>query len=139
MEFILKGEKAVRGKAAGEAVVCKDNVCFVGSIDKETGLFNEKGHGFSGKYMKGKVMVYPTGKGSTGGSYSLYAACMNGAGPCAIINNELEMITAAGAILAKLPVVHHIQGCDPTDVIKDGDWVEVDADNGIIKVTRNEE
>ena len=55
MEFILKGEKAVRGKAAGEAVVCKDNVCFVGSIDKETGLFNEKGHGFSGKYMKRSI------------------------------------------------------------------------------------
>lgn len=138
MEMVLKGKKAVRGKAAGEAIVCKDNVCFVGSIDKQTGLFNEKGHGFSGKNIKGKVMVYPTGKGSTGGSYSLYAACMNGVGPAAIINDEIEMITAAGAILAELPVVHHIEGADPTDVIRDGDWVEVDADNGIVKVTRKD-
>lgn len=134
-ELILKGHRCVKGKASGEAMVCDESFCFVGGIDIRTGDVTEKDHAFYGQNIAGKVMVYPTGKGSTGGSYCLYAAAENNVGPAAIINTEIEQITAIGAIIADVPVVDHVEP-DPLKTIKNGDFVEVDADNGTIRVVR---
>jgi predicted aconitase with swiveling domain len=41
-------------------------------VDSETALVVEKGHELEGMSISGKVLVFPTGKGSTLGSYKLY-------------------------------------------------------------------
>ncbi|MGI6084781.1 MAG: aconitase X swivel domain-containing protein [Acetivibrionales bacterium] len=134
-EIILKGHKCVKGKASGIAMVCDEAVCFVGGIDIKTGDFVEKDHPFFGENIKGRVMVYPTGKGSTGGAYCLYAAATNNVGPAAIINRQIEQVTAVGAIIADVPVVDRVDP-DPIETIRTGDFVEVDADNATIRVIR---
>jgi len=134
-EIVLKGHKCVKGKASGPAMVCDEAVCFVGGINIETGEFTEKDHPFYGENIKGKVMIYPTGKGSTGGAYCLYAAATRGVGPAAIVNTQIEQVTAVGAIIGDIPVVDHVEP-DPLKTIQNGDFVEVDADNGIVKVIR---
>ena len=134
-EITLKGRTVVKGKAAGEALVCNEAICYVGGVNLKTGDFTEKGHAFFGKNVKGKVLVYPTGKGSTGGAYSLYAVVTNGAGPAAIINRQIEQVTAVGAVISEIPVMDQVEP-DPIETIKTGDHVEVDATNGIVKVTR---
>jgi predicted aconitase with swiveling domain len=135
METILKGRTVVKGKASGEALVTDRTISFVGGIDTETGEFIEHEHPLFRENIKGKILVYPTGKGSTGGAYILYEATSNNAGPAAIINKKIEQVTAVGAILAEIPTVDQVEP-DPVMTIHTGDFVEVDATAGVIKITR---
>ena len=137
MEFTLKGHRVVKGTGSGEALVCGEAICFVGGINIETGDFTEKDHALYGTNISGKVLVYPTGKGSTGGAYCLYAAATNGVGPSAIINRRIEQVTAVGAVISEIPVVDQVEP-DPIENIKTGDFVEVDATNGWIRVVRKD-
>ncbi|MDR1508479.1 MAG: DUF126 domain-containing protein [Synergistaceae bacterium] len=135
METILKGRTVVKGKSSGEAIVTDKTISFVGGIDTLTGEFIEHGHPLFRQNVKGKVLVYPTGKGSTGGSYILYEAASNGVAPAAIINRKIEQVTAVGAILAEIPTLDQVEP-DPVEIIRTGDFVEVDATASTIKITR---
>jgi len=126
----LQGRKVANGKAAGEAMVSSDGISFYGGVEPETGKVVEKGHPLEGKSVTGKVLVFPTGKGSTVGSYVLYDMKKRGTAPAAIINREIETIIAVGAIISEIPCVDKIE----IDRIKDGAKVEVDADSGTVKL-----
>ncbi|HTX44492.1 MAG TPA: DUF126 domain-containing protein, partial [Methanocella sp.] len=67
MPMILKGRTVSRGKASGPALVSKDAISFLGGVDPKTGIVIEKGHALYGKNVKGAVLVFPSGKGSTVG------------------------------------------------------------------------
>jgi len=134
MEKKLHGRKVVGGKARGPALVTSEPICFLGGVDVNTGMITEVGHPLKGKCIAGKVLVFPTGKGSTGGSYLIFEAASNGVGPCAMINRNVEQVTAIGCIIAEIPMVDKLDS-DPVAAIKDGDMVEVDADNGVVKVS----
>ena len=69
--LILKGHKVIGGYVEGEALVTKEPISFMGSINPKTGIVIEKGHDIEGQCLKGKILVFPTSKGSTGGSYML--------------------------------------------------------------------
>ncbi|MFP3042542.1 DUF126 domain-containing protein [Treponema primitia] len=137
MKFEIKGRQVVRGKASGKALVTDEPICYLGGVDVKTGIITEVGHPLYGKSIAGKVLVFPTGKGSTGGSYLIYEAASNGVGPCAMINRKIEQVTAVGCIIAEIPVLDRLEQ-DPISTIKDDDFVEVDADNGVITITRGE-
>jgi predicted aconitase with swiveling domain len=130
---IIKGRKVVGGKAKGEALVTIEPICFLGGIDVKTGKVTEVGHPLYGKSIAGKILVFPTGKGSTGGSYLIYEAVSNGVGPLAMINSEVEQVTAIGCIMAEIPLVDRLE-LDPMTLINDGDMVEVDGDKGTITI-----
>jgi hypothetical protein len=136
MEKILHGRKVVGGKAKGPALVTSEPICFLGGVDVKTGTITEVGHPLKGKCIAGKVLVFPTGKGSTGGSYLIYEAVSNGVGPCAMINRAVEQVTAIGCIIAEIPMLDNMDQ-DPITAIKDGDIVEVDAGEGVVKVISN--
>jgi hypothetical protein len=133
MEQVLRGRKVVGGKAKGPALVTSEPICFLGGVDVTTGIITEVGHPLKGKCIAGKVLVFPTGKGSTGGSYLIYEAASNGVGPCAMINRAVEQVTAIGCIIAEIPMVDKMDP-DPITTIRDGDIVEVDAEAGVVKV-----
>jgi predicted aconitase with swiveling domain len=126
----LHGRKVANGKASGEAMVSADGISFYGGVEPETGKVVEKGHPLEGKSVTDKVLVFPTGKGSTVGSYVLYDMKKRGTAPAAIINKEIETIIAVGAIISEIPCVDKIA----IDNIKDGAKVEVDADSGTVKL-----
>jgi predicted aconitase with swiveling domain len=131
MAGVFKGRKVVGGKARGEALVSKEPICFLGGIDVKTGRVTEVGHPLEGKNIAGKVLVFPTGKGSTGGSYLIFESVENGVGPCAMVNRAVEQVTAIGCIIAEIPMMDRVVP-DPIELIKDGDLLEVDADAGTI-------
>lgn len=133
--LILKGRKIVTGKAKGEAVVTKEAISFNGGVDNMTGIVTEPGHELEGVNIAGKVLVFLTGKGSTGGSYKIYDMVSRGTSPVAYIQVKPEPITTVGAIMGEIPVVAGLDQ-DPTLVIKTGDFVEIDADAGLVTVTR---
>ncbi|MBE9470818.1 MAG: DUF126 domain-containing protein [Chloroflexi bacterium] len=109
------------GHAEGEALVSPEPIGFLGGVDPDTGVVVEPGHPLEGQCVAGRVLVCPTGKGSTVGSYTLYRLARNGLAPAAIINAEADPVVAVGAIIAEIPMV------DQVDVsrIRTGDWVQV--------------
>ena len=126
----MKGRTIYPGKTEGEALVSKTPIGFYGGIDAKTGIVIEKGHELEGKSVTNKILVFPNGKGSTVGSYVIYALKKNGVAPKAIINRETETIVATGVILAGIPCVDKIN----IDEIKNGDRLVVDAGKGVVEV-----
>jgi len=104
----LSGRVIYRGRAEGKALVSTQPISFYGGIDPATGKVIERGHELLGESVKGRVLVFPYGKGSTVGSYILYRLRKEGAAPSAIINEECETIVAVGAIISEIPCVDKI-------------------------------
>jgi hypothetical protein len=121
MGMKIEGRIIKYGDVEGEAIVSSEPIGFLGGIDPETGIIIEKGHPLEGKNIKGKVLVFPTGKGSTVGSYVLYRMKKNNVAPLAIINEECEPIVAVGAIISDIPCVDKIE----INKIKTGDKVRI--------------
>jgi predicted aconitase with swiveling domain len=118
----LKGRIIYKGTADGEALTTTQPISFYGGVDPNTGEVIEKGHELQGKTVTGKVLVFPNGKGSTVGSYTLYRMKKNGTAPAAIVNKDCETIVAVGAIISEIPCVDHV---DITK-IKTGNWVRIE-------------
>ena len=126
----LTGRKIFQGKISGEALVTKDSISFYGGVDPENGLVVEKGHELEGKSINGKILVFPSGKGSTVGSYVIYQMAKTGKGPKALILNDCEAIVAVGAIISELPCVDKID----VSKIETGMQVEVDGESGTVEI-----
>lgn len=130
----FKGRKIYQGKTQGEALVTTMGISFFGGVDPETGVVVEKDHQLEGQSISGKVLVFPTGKGSTVGSYTLYRMKHAGKAPLAIVNVECETITAVGCIISEIPCVDQIE----LEQIKTGDKILVDGDEGIVEILAHE-
>jgi predicted aconitase with swiveling domain len=128
----MEGRSISRGVASGKALVLASNLSFLGGVDPTTGRVKDRETGAYNRTVRNRVLVFPSGKGSTVGSYVIYGLRANGKAPAAIINQETETIVATGAILSKIPLV------DRVDVhrIKTGDKVLVDGDKGVVVVHR---
>jgi predicted aconitase with swiveling domain len=124
----MQGRKIFKGKIEGEALVTGDDISFYGGCDPETGEIVEKGHHLEGKSVSGKILVFPSGKGSTVGSYVLYALKKANKAPLAIVNNVMDPVVAVGCIISEIPAVDQID----IGKIKNGQKIEVDADNGVV-------
>ena len=120
----LQGRMIYPGNVLGIALVTSQAISFVGGIDPETGVVVERGHALEGQSIAGKVLVFPTGKGSTVGSYTLYRLKLNGHAPLAIQNSECETITAVGCIIAEIPSVDQL----PIHEILPGSLVSIDGE-----------
>ena len=131
----LKGRSVVSGRAQGSAMVTAQPISFFGGLDSESGKVIERGHELEGKKVTGRVLVFPQGKGSTVGSYVIYAMKKRGTAPAAMINVETEPIIAVGCILAEIPLIDRINK-DLIRTIKNGDHIQVFADKGIVEVCR---
>jgi uncharacterized protein len=124
----LQGRSIYAGIAEGEALVTKMGISFFGGVDPETGIVVERGHELEGQCIAGKVLVFPTGKGSTVGSYTLYRLKHAGLAPAAIVNAECETITAVGCIIAEIPCVDQV----PLEMLASGMKLRVDGEQGLV-------
>jgi uncharacterized protein len=104
----LVGREIFAGQVEGLALVSRMGISFFGGVDPDSGIVVEKGHDLEGQSIAGRVLVFPTGKGSTVGSYTLYRLKQNGHAPLAIINRECETITAVGCIIAEIPCIDRV-------------------------------
>jgi predicted aconitase with swiveling domain len=118
----LKGRLISKGKGEGEALVTSQPISFYGGVDPNNGVVIEKGHELQGQSIKGKILVFPTGKGSTVGSYTLYRMKKNDTAPAGMVNKECETVVAVGAIISEIPCV------DKIDIakIKTGDCLKIE-------------
>ena len=128
--MILRGRVIKEGKVQGEALVSPEPIGFLGGVDPETGIIVEPGHPLEGECIAGKVLVFPTGKGSTVGSYTLYRLARKGLAPAAIVNAESDPVVAVGAIIAEIPMVDRID----IESIETGDMVSIEG--GLVKIIK---
>lgn len=126
----LMGRQIYKGRVKGEALVTDRGISFFGGVDPDSGVVLEKDHPLEGESIAGKILVFPTGKGSTVGSYTIKRLKDNGAAPAAIINAECETITAVGCIIAEIPCVDLV----PIDKLESGQILLVDADLGFVEI-----
>jgi hypothetical protein len=133
--LVLRGRKVVGGCVEGEALVTRDRISGWGGIDPRSGTVIETRHELKGVSFAGKVLVFPGAKGSSGWSSQFHIARLAGKAPLAMLFNEMTTKIALGAVVAHAPSVTDFDR-DPLQFIENGDWVKVDADNGIVEVTK---
>ena len=135
--IVLRGRKVVGGCAEGEALVTRETISGWGGIDPMTGTVTETHHELRGVSFKDKILVFPGAKGSSAWSAMFHMARLAGAAPKALLFNEMTTKVALGAVVMRIPA---ITDCDrnPLEVIETGDWVKVDADNGVVEITKRQ-
>ncbi|MBA7663465.1 hypothetical protein ES703_71510 [subsurface metagenome] len=95
----FKARKLVPGKAVGPALVTRERVMFLGFTDPKQGIFHAPQTELQGKSFKGVVLIYTSGKASSGGARAIDLAVRAGNAPAAIVNLEVDPITVAGCAL----------------------------------------
>ncbi len=125
---ILQGRVIQPGQARAQALVTDEPLGLLGGIDPDTGLVIDVSHPLAGCSVEGRVLVFPTGKGSTVGSYVLYQLARNGKAPAALVNARCEAIVAVGAIIAGIPTVDMVN----ITQISSGDWVRIEEGGRIV-------
>lgn len=128
----IKCRKISEGQAEGQVIVSKDSVCFY-LVEPETGVVVEKNHDIEGKSIAGKILVMPSGKGSSVvQADGLYKLSQNNNAPKAMVIEHADTVLVSGAIVMEIPMVHKVEG-KFYETVKDGDAIVVDADNGMIR------
>lgn len=137
METTIRCHRLAKGFGEGEALVSKDTICFY-LADPKTGIVRERGHHLEGKTLSGKVLVFPSGKASSAVQMDgLVKLLLNNKAPAAMIVKDVEPVLVGSAVLTRIPLVDRLE-TDPFEAIRSGDFVKVDADNGIVTLTRGE-
>jgi uncharacterized protein len=134
-KVILRGRKINGGSAEGEALVTKESLGGFGCFDFDTGKVIDFGHEWYGKEVSGRILVFRTGKGSSAWSIAHQTLRLVGKSPKAYVTKESNPQTALGAVVARVPAVTELDQ-DPTEAISTGDWVRVDADRGVVEITK---
>lgn len=130
---IFQCHKISEGVVEGEAIVSKDDIMFY-LIDPKTGTMIEPGHDLEGKSIAQKILIFPSGKGSSVvQADGIYQLNMQGNAPKAMILQHPETVLVSSAIIMEVPMVDKV---DPEfyDVVKDGDRIRVDADHATIEI-----
>jgi predicted aconitase with swiveling domain len=116
------------GTARGEALLSVDDICFY-LVDPRTGIVLEKGHDAEGRSVSGKVLIFPSGKGSsvvqTDGLYHLQK---NGQAPSAMIVRHPDTVLVAAAIIMEIPLVDDVDE-EFYRLLGNNSRVTVDADH----------
>ncbi len=135
--IMLKGRKCSGGRVQGEALVAHQDAVSLLSDVSRSGIVQTPRHELHGKEIAGKILVFPTGRGSTAEPWGAYWLMKVGKAPGGIINVRANPTTVAGAIISGIPMMHKLDQ-NPVEVIETGDMVTIDADNGIVEVVKKD-
>lgn len=124
----MKGIFHVRGEASGPVLRLPTPLSFWGGVEAETGTIIDHSQPHYGASLKGRVLVMPSGRGSSSASSVLAEIIRNGTGPVAIVMARPDPIVTAGAMVARslysivCPVV-----VTPIDSVADGQIATIQA------------
>ena len=136
--LVIRGRTVVPGVAEGEALVTSEPISGWGGVDPRNGTVVETRHELRGQSFAGKVLVFPGAKGSSGWSAQFHVARVMGTAPAAWLFNQMTTKVALGTVVSHAPAMTDFD-IDPLTVIRTGDWVRVDANAGLVTVTRKRE
>ncbi len=96
----IRGRTLAPGRGAGPALVLDAPLSFWGGMDPTTGRLIDRRHPQSGAHVTGRVLVMPSGRGSSSSSTVLAEAIRAGSAPAAIVLAEADPIISLGALIA---------------------------------------
>lgn len=133
--MVIRGRGAIGGVAEGPALISRRTITGWGGINIRSGQVKEPGHPLEGLSLKDCILILEGSRGSNGWSIFFHAAQVAGFGPAALVFPHLDSRTAVTAAVLNVPMVTDLEA-DPFALIKVGDRVRVDGDQGLITVIR---
>ena len=95
------GRGYAAGTATGSALVLRAPLSFWGGLDAATGEIVSHAHPDRGQVVAGRILVLPSGKGSSSSSSVLAEAIRLGTAPTGIILGRPDAIMVIGCLVAK--------------------------------------
>ena len=121
---------------SGRALVLDEGLSLWGGMDPATGELIDSHHPQRGARLTGRVVVMPSGRGSSSSASILAEAVRAGTAPAAIVLGEPDLILAIGSAVAEelygvvVPVV--VLPSDELGSIEDGAEVRIGSD-GVLR------
>ena len=127
--------KIAEGRAEGEVLISADAICFY-LVEPETGVVIEKNHSLEGRSVADKILVMPSGKGSSVvQADGLYKLMKHHKAPKGLIVEFPDPVLVSSAIVMEIPTVMKVaKGFYQT--LRPGDYVQIDADQGKVTIRR---
>ena len=97
----MEGRFLVEGPVDGTALVLAEPLSFWGGLDPITGEIVEANHPQRGEVVTGRVLVMPSGRGSSSSATVLAESIRLGTGPAGVVLGEADEIVAIGALAAE--------------------------------------
>lgn len=140
MATVLSGKVSHPGASEGEVLLLTEPVSFWGGVDHH-GEIIDVHHAQHKAKMTNKILVMPSGRGSSSATAVLAELIRTGEGPLAIVMLQCDTILVIGALVSaeiygiSLPIVELEQA--EYDQLSDGMRVTVDAnsDHNIATIT----
>jgi predicted aconitase with swiveling domain len=134
-KMVLKCRKIAEGKTEGEAIISADAICFY-LVQPETGVVIEKNHSLEGQSIAGKILVMPSGKGSSVvQADGLYKLMKHNKAPKGMIVEFPDPVLVSSAIVMAIPTVMKVEK-KFYETLQPGDHVQIDADQGTVTMRR---
>lgn len=96
----FEGTPLVAGRAAGTPLVLDDPLSFWGGVDASTGIIIDVHHPQAGAHLADRILVLPTGRGSSSSSSVLAEIIRHRVGPAAVVLASPDPIIAIGSLVA---------------------------------------
>ena len=120
----------VKGKAHGKIIKSNQPINFLGTVDKKTGVIQDKNHELYGKSVDNSILIFPNGIGSSVGAYTIYSLKSNNCAPLAMICLKADLTVASGCALANIPLV--VVTKEKFDSIQNSGKLSIDTESQII-------
>jgi len=129
----IRGRCEYPGCVEAEALVSPKPLQGFANVNAERGYTTERNHPLFKVPYKGKVLVFPSPRGS--GGFMVYGVGPNK--PAAFIHTASSPLNVLCALQAHVPSMTDFER-DPMEVIETGDLVLVNADEGYIEITKKD-
>jgi len=127
----IEFRKISAGTAEAEVLYSNDDICFY-LTDPKTGVLRDKGHDLDGVSVAGKILVFPSGKGSAVvQDEGLFSLKENGNLPAAMIIETPETVLVFGALLLNIPLIDGISENDKAK-LKNGVRLRLDTEQELL-------
>jgi len=100
-ESSLPSRVLVSGSVEGEVVALDEPLSFWGGVHEESGVISDTHHPQHGAALAGKIVLMPSGRGSSSSSSVLAELIRGGVAPAAILLGESDPILALGAMVGE--------------------------------------
>lgn len=97
----MDGRFLVEGHVDGTALLLAEPLSFWGGLDPVTGKIVEANHPQRGEVVTGRVLVMPSGRGSSSSATVLAESIRLGTGPAGVVLGDADEIVAIGALVAE--------------------------------------
>ena len=97
----ISSHPLVSGTASGTVLKLDEPLSLWGGLEPTTGEITDRRHPQSGQIVSGRILVMPSGRGSSSASSILLEAVRLHTAPAAFITSEVDGILALGAVVAR--------------------------------------